>query len=271
VPPGRAIGEVIVSAAEGFSPGDMVRAETGWRSHARIPAAQATRIAREDAPLSAQLGIAGMPGLTAWAAMARLAKVAGGEHALIGSAAGAVGGAAGQIARILGAARVIGLAGSEEKCALVRDVYRFDDCINYRAPDWRERLARAFPRGIDVYLDTIGGAALDAALANLAHYGRIVLCGLASQYQAETRPAGPNPALFIARRAQVFGLVVYDFEGEQAEWTRRAGAWLREGRLVAREDRAESLAGAPLLFEKLIRGENIGKAIVAVGPERAEA
>jgi NADPH-dependent curcumin reductase CurA len=269
VAPARGIGEVLVSNASGFAPGDIVRGEIGWRSRAVLKASAAMKLSRDDAPLSAQLGAAGMPGLTAYAGMKHLAKVKGGEHVLISSAAGAVGGTAGQIARLLGAARVVGLAGGSEKCALVRDVYRFDDCIDYRNPDWRDRLKAAFPRGVDVYFDNVGGEVLDAALLNLVHYGRVVLCGLASQYQVDERPAGPNPGIFIGKRAQVFGLVVYDFEKDQAAFTREAGGWIREGRLAVKEDRAEGLAAAPALFEKLMRGENVGKAIVVVGPERA--
>jgi NADPH-dependent curcumin reductase CurA len=269
VVPGRAIGEVVASNAPGLKAGDYVRAETGWRSHAIVRGEAARVVSPCDAPLSAQLGVAGMPGLTAYAGMRHLAKVAGGEHALVSSAAGGVGGAAGQIARILGAERVVGIAGSPEKCALATGAYGFDACIDYKRASWRDDLKKAFPRGIDVYFDNVGGEILEAALANLANYGRIVLCGLASQYQADARPAGPNPGAFIAKRAQVFGLVVYDYEKEQAAFTRMAGAWIREGRLAVREDRASGLENAPALFERLMRGENVGKAIVAVGPERA--
>lgn len=268
VVPGRAVAEVLQSRASGFAPGDLVRVETGWRSLAVAPASGAARISREEAPLSAQLGAAGMPGLTAYAGMKHLAKVGGGEHVLVSAAAGGVGGAAGQIARILGARKIVGLAGSAEKCARVVETYGFDECVNYRADGWRDDLKRAFPRGIDVYFDNVGAEALDAALAQLAHYGRVVLCGLASQYQTTERPAGPNPGMFIAKRAQVFGLVVYDFEDEQAAYSKLAGAWIREGRLAVLEDRVEGLAQAPLLFEKLMRGENVGKAIAVVGPEK---
>jgi NADPH-dependent curcumin reductase CurA len=269
VVPGRGIGQVIASNAPSFKIGDYVRGEFGWRSAAILSAEAARRVRPEEAPLSAQLGVAGMPGLAAYAGIDRLAKVKGGEHVLISSAAGAVGGAAGQIARILGAERVVGLAGSAEKCALARGVYRFDDCIDYKKPDWKDRIRAAFPHGVDVYFDNVGGDILNAALLNLANYGRVVLCGLASQYQAGERPAGPNPGLFIGKRAQVFGLVVYDFEREQAEFTRLAGQWISDGRLKVHEDRADGLGNAPALFAKLMRGENIGKAIVAVGPERA--
>lgn len=266
VAPARGIGEIVASKTARLAPGDLVRAEFGWRDAAIVPG-NAERIDAEAAPLSAQLGAAGMPGLTAYAGLRHLAEVKTGDCVFVSSAAGAVGGTAGQIARILGARRVVGAAGSAEKCALVRSAYGFDDCLDYRAPDFRARLKEAFADGIDVYFDNVGGDLLNAALENLALYGRVVLCGLASQYQAETRPAGPNPGVYIGKRAQIFGLVVYDFMGEQAEFTRLAGRWIREGRLVIREDRAEGLAAAPALFERLMRGENVGKAIVAVGAE----
>lgn len=268
VVPGRGIGEVLVSRAPGFGEGDLVRAETGWRSHAAIAAAGAEKISAEAAPISVQLGAAGMPGLTAYAGLKHLAKVKSGDAVLVSSAAGAVGGAAGQIARIMGAQKVVGLAGSAEKCAKVMSVYGFDDCINYKAADWKDHVKAAFPAGPTVYFDNVGGEALGVALANLAPYGRVILCGLASQYHAEERPAGPNPGVFILKRAQVFGLVVYDYASEQNGFTRLAGGWIREGRMKVLEDRAQGLAAAPALFEKLIRGENIGKAIVVLDERR---
>jgi NADPH-dependent curcumin reductase CurA len=269
--PGRVIAEVIASNSPRFLRGDIVRGEIGWRDYAVIMESAVARIDASDAPLSAQLGVAGMPGLTAWAGLTQLAKLAGGEHVLVSSAAGGVGGAVGQIARILGAARVVGIAGSDEKCETARRDYGFDACVNYKRADWRDALAAALPRGADVYFDNVGGDVLAAALLNLANYGRVVLCGLASQYQADERPTGPNPGVFIAKRAQVFGLVVYDFESRQQEFTRLAGKWMSEGRLKVKEDRAEGLSEAPALFEKLMRGENLGKTIVVVGPERTAA
>lgn len=266
--PGRGIGEVIASRAGGFSIGDLVRAETGWRSEATIAARAAEKTDAAHAPLSSQLGAAGMPGLTAFAGMKHLARVKSGDPVLISAAAGAVGGAAGQIARILGASKVVGLAGSAEKCAKVKSVYGFDDCIDYKAPDWKERVRSAFPAGISVYFDNVGGEPLAVALANLANYGRVVLCGLASQYHADERPAGPNPGLYILKRAQIFGLVVYDYASEQSAYTRLAGGWMREGRMRILEDRGAGLAAAPALFEKLIRGENVGKAIIVLDESR---
>lgn len=267
--PGHGLGQVIKSKADGFAVGEYVAGETGWRSHAVMNAKNARKINPDAAPLSANLGVAGMPGLTAYAGVYHLAKISGGENVFISSAAGAVGGTAGQLARIMGAKRVIGVAGSDEKCRLVKDEYGFDECINYKTGSWKDDVANAFPNGIDVYFDNVGGDLLMTALLNLANYGRVVLCGLASQYHVDDRPAGPNPGLFIGKRAQLFGLVVYDYYDEQAAYARKAGAWIKEGKLVFLEDRAEGLAAAPALFEKLVKGENVGKCIVAVAAEQA--
>nr|WP_211051247.1 NADP-dependent oxidoreductase [Parasphingorhabdus halotolerans] len=241
--------------------------EIGWRDHAVVEATTMRKIDAGAAPLSAQIGVAGMPGLTAYASIHHLAEVKAGDHVLVSSAAGPVGGTVGQIARIMGAANVVGIAGSDEKCALVKDAYGFDDCINYKQADWKERLAAAMPQGINVYHDNVGGELLDTALDNLANYGRVVLCGLASQYHADERPVGPNPGTYIVKRAKVMGLVVYDFAQEQDAVTKKIGEWIAEKKLHYVEDRVEGLDQAPILFEKLMRGENIGKCVVAVAPE----
>lgn len=265
--PGKAIGQVIASSAPHFAEGDYVTGEMGWRDHALVRAADMRNLDPGIAPLSTQIGVAGMPGLTAWASMHHLAEIRLGDQVLVSSAAGPVGGTVGQIARILGATRVVGIAGSDEKCALVTGSYGFDACINYRDADWKDQLAAAMPEGISVYHDNVGGELLDTALQNLSEYGRIVLCGLASQYQADERPAGPNPAIYIVKRAKVMGLVVYDFLEEQQDVTQKIGQWIADGKLSYVEDRVSGLDQAPVLFEKLMAGKNVGKAIVTVGPE----
>jgi NADPH-dependent curcumin reductase CurA len=266
-PPGRGIGEVIASDSPRYRPGDLVRGDLGWSEFALLRAETVRPVQRGRAPLSAQLGAAGMPGLTAYSGLKHLAKARQGDHVLISSAAGAVGGAAGQVARILGAKRVVGIAGSAEKCALVIRDYGYDACVNYKTPDWKDQLKAALPHGADIYFDNVGGDVLQTAILNLALYGRIVLCGLASQYQADERPAGPNPGLFIAKRAQVFGLVVYDYEEQQDDFTQLADEWIATGRLAVHEDRVQGIEQIPAHFERLMRGENVGKSIVAVGKE----
>lgn len=268
--PGRAIAEVVESRAEGYTPGDFVNVETGWREYAACPAEDARPVERFDGlPLSLHLGVLGMPGLTAWASVHHLAEVRDGDIVLVSSAAGPVGGSVGQIARIQGAARVVGVAGGGEKCAVVTGRYGFDDCVDYRQDGWQQTLAAALPDGVAVYHDNVGGEMLETALGLLNNYGRVVLCGLASQYHADERPPGPNPGLFIAKRARLMGLVVYDFHDEQQEYARRAAEWVRDGRLAYLEDRAADIEQTPAQFERLMRGENVGKCLVIVGPEQA--
>lgn len=264
--PGGGVAEVIASDAAGFEAGDIVVAETGWQTHAVLDPVSARKVDASLDPVSLHLGVCGMPGLTAHASVNRLAKVREGDQVLVSSAAGPVGGTVGQLARINGADKVIGTAGSDEKCRLVIDEYGFDDCINYRADDWKEQLAAAFPAGITVYHDNVGGEMLDAALMNLADYGRVVLCGLISQYNlpAGQRPAGPNPGIYILKRANVKGLVVYDYMGEADEYARIAAVHIAQGRLRYVEDSVDGLAAAPAQFEKLMAGDNIGKTVVQV-------
>jgi NADPH-dependent curcumin reductase CurA len=261
---GLGVGKVLESKADGFNAGDFVAGEMGWRTHVAIDAETARKVDGAIEPLSLHLGVLGMPGLTAYAGIVHRAKAKAGDHVLISSAAGPVGGTAGQIARIQGAEKVVGIAGSDEKCRMVIEQYGFDDCINYKQANWKDQIATAFPDGINLYWDNVGGELLDTALANLALYGRIVLCGLASQYHATERPVGPNPGTYIGKRAEVYGLVVYDFYGEQQEYAATAYEWIQQGKLAYLEDVSDGIASAPQQFEKLMNGQNVGKTIVKI-------
>lgn len=267
--PGLCVGEVIESRCGDFDIGDHVVGEGGWRSHSVMSGTSVQKVDSAILPLSLHLGVCGMPGLTAWVSAHHLAKVRAGDRVLVSSATGPVGGTMGQLARIMGAAKVVGLAGSEAKCRAVEREYGFDLCINYKDEDWTRQLAGAFPDGITVYHDNVGGQVLDAALANLADYGRVVLCGLMSQYNLPPgqAPAGPNPGVYILKRAQLSGLVVYDYMDELATYAAQTFDWIGEGRLNFLEDRAEGIEQTPAHFEKLMGGDNIGKAVVALGDE----
>jgi len=260
--PSEGVAEVLESRAEGYSAGDFVVGLCGWQDMAVMEAKGARRIDASIRPLSLHLGVAGMPGLTAYASVHHLAKATEGDRVLVSSAAGPVGGTVGQLARIMGAKQVVGIAGGPAKCALVESEYGFDACIDYRAKGWQDEVANAFPNGTSYYHDNVGGEVLDTALANLALYGRVVLCGLASQYNLADRPAGPNPGTYIGKRAQLLGLVVYDFMHEIDEFAAKAAAWIADGKLRYVEDRASGLDAAPALFEKLSEGRNIGKTVV---------
>jgi len=264
--PGRSVAQVVATHTDAVAVGDYVVTETGWRSYAACTMEETYKIAAEWRPLSANLGPLGMPGLTAWGGMHHLAKVGPGDTLLVSAASGAVGGTVGQIAKIRGA-RAIGVAGSPEKCRVVTETYGFDACVNYKQEGWTDELKSLAPDGFTIYFDNVGGDMLMTALQHMAIGGRVVLCGLISQYNDDVSPPGPNPGIYIGKRLHLMGLVVYDFYPEQAEYAAQAAKWVAEGKLAIVEDRVEGLANAGALFEKLMTGGNVGKPIVVVGPE----
>jgi len=262
--PGRATAQVVVSSDPAFDVGAYVLAETGWREYASVAASSVRRLDHADVPLSAALGILGMPGLTAWAGVTQLMSLQPGETFAVSAPLGPVGSTAGQLARQRGC-RVVGIAGSDEKCAAAVGHFGFDACVNYREASWEEALRTAAPDGVHAYFDNAGGAVLEGVLRALNLRGTIVLCGLIGQYNTGVPyalPLGP----VIGKRAHLHGLVVYDFEHRQAEYLAEATPLLRDGMLRLLEDRSEGLASAPTAFSRLMRGENVGKALVAVSP-----
>lgn len=264
--PGEAISRVVASQHPDFAAGDVVAAHSGWQSHPVVNGPDARKLDPNAGPLSAFLGILGMPGLTAYAGLLRLGEPREGDTVLVSAASGAVGSLVGQIAKIKGC-RVVGIAGAAEKCAWVKNAAGFDDVISYRTGDLREGLDRTCPDGVDVYFDNVGGDTLQAAMERLALGARVVLCGLMAQYNSDEMPPGPNPAFIIKARATVRGLVVYDHEDLRPAMVENVGAWLRQGRIQYLEDRTQGLESAPQAFSRLMRGDNVGKAIVVVGEE----
>lgn len=260
---GETISRVIESKSEQFRQGDIIAAHSGWQSHPVISAAAARTVSPDLGPLSTLLGILGMPGLTAYAGMTRLAELKQDDVVVVSAASGPVGSMVGQIAGRHGC-RVVGIAGSAEKCRWTVEQAGFDHCINYRTEALRDGLRRACPEGIDVYFDNVGGDMLQATMEQLATGARVILCGLIAQYNTNEMPPGPNPAFIIKARATVRGLVVYDHEDLRPEFEQRVSRWLKQGEISYREDCVEGLAAAPGLFCRLMRGENFGKAIVKV-------
>lgn len=266
--PGAGVCQVIESKAAGVKAGDWVHAmEVGWRQVADLGPGTFRLLNPKTAPLAAHAGVLGMPGLTAWAGMTHLAKVGPGDVVLVDAAAGPVGGTVGQIARIKGAKRVVGIAGGPQKCALVTETYGFDACIDYQQSGWEQALTNALPEPPTVYFENVSTEMASKALMRLAPYGRMVLCGLVDQYHADQPPPGLNAGLIVGKRAQIMGLVVYDFYPLWDAFMSEASAWIAEGDLVYQEDRAFGLEAAPGLFERLMRGQNIGKAVVSVSSE----
>lgn len=263
--PGFSVGQVVRSRHPDIAEGEFVVGECGWTQFGLMKG-DAVRKVDPTLPLSSHLGVLGMPGLTAWAGVTQLAQVGPGDVFTVDAAAGPVGGTAGQIARILGA-RAVGIAGGAEKCALVRDTYGFDDCVDYRKADWVPTFLAATDGGPSAHFENVGLSVLMPVMQSLKINGRVVLCGLAEHYQTDGPPPQMPVGIIVGKRARMLGLVVYDYYPRWAEWVALARPWIEDGRLVFGEDIAEGLAAAPGQFDRLMRGQNIGKSLVRVGPD----
>lgn len=263
--PGHGVGVIVQSRSERFQEGDAVHMmEAGWREYAAAPADAVRKIDIDGIAPETHLSALGMPGLTAWAGITQLAAVRSGETVLIDAAAGPVGGTAGQIARAKGAARIVGIAGGPDKCALVTDTYRFDACVDYRQDGWKDRLKEAVAGGVDVHFENVSSDMLNLAVSLMKPYARAVLCGLAAHYQTGTPPAGIDFGPVIGARASLHGLVVYDFYDRWAAFTNEVAPLVRDGRIRIAHDLAQGLEAAPAAFERLMDGRNRGKALIAL-------
>ncbi|TQF05603.1 NADP-dependent oxidoreductase [Kitasatospora acidiphila] len=262
---GGAVGEVVASAAEGIAVGDTVLHAQGWREYATVAAEHAAKVDAARAPLSAYLGVLGMPGLTAYAGLLEVGSLKPGETVFVSGAAGAVGSLVGQIARLKGAARVVGSAGSAAKVAKLVDDYGFDAAFNYKDGPVAEQLAQAAPDGIDVYFDNVGGDHLEAAIGALNVRGRAVLCGAIAQYNETGRPVGPrNLALAIGKRLRLEGMLVNDHVALRPQFTAEMAGWLADGSLRYEETVVTGIEHTMDAFIDLLRGGNTGKMVVAL-------
>ncbi|MFD5557122.1 NADP-dependent oxidoreductase [Streptomyces sp. NPDC127068] len=262
---GAAVGEVIASNDEGVAVGDHVLHFLGWREYAVVNARAAVKVDPDLAPLSAYLGVLGMTGLTAYAGLLRVAELKEGDTVFVSGAAGAVGSQAGQIARLKGAARVIGSAGSDEKVRLLTEEYGFDAAFNYRSGSVRELLEAAAPDGIDVYFDNVGGDHLEAAIGSLNRDGRIAVCGMISVYNDTELPPGPrNLPRLIQTRGRIQGFLVGDHYDLQPQFVQDVGAWLRSGELRYRETVVKGIEHTFDAFLGVLRGDSTGKMIVTL-------
>jgi NADPH-dependent curcumin reductase CurA len=263
---GGAVGRVAVSRNPRYAEGDWVLHQLGWREWALSDGSALRRLDASVAPVSTALGVLGMPGFTAWYGLFVLGLPVEGETVLVSGAAGAVGSAAGQMARIAGC-RVIGSAGSEAKLDWLREL-GFDEVFNYRESSPRHALAELAPDGIDIYFDNVGGDHLEAAIGAARTHGRIVACGSIARYNdAEPAPGPRNMFMIVTKRIRMQGFIISDHFERFGEFAREAGEWLRDGRLQYRETVVEGIENAPKAFLGLLRGENIGKMLVKVGPD----
>ncbi len=260
---GGAIGTVIESRSPELNAGDLVMHMLGWRDEAVLPATAARKVAAaKGLSPSAYLGVLGMPTLTAYVGLLDIAAMKPGDVVFVSGAAGAVGSMAGQIAKLKGAARVIGSAGSEEKVRWLREI-GFDAAFNYRARSVLEQLREAAHDGIDVYFDNVGADHLDAALVGLNPHGRVAMSGAIAQYNASEPLPGPtNISLVITKRLTLRGFIVSDHAGRLPDMIADVSAWLRDGKLSHAETVVDGLDHAPDAFIDLLRGANTGKMIV---------
>jgi NADPH-dependent curcumin reductase CurA len=263
---GGAVGRVAASRNERYAEGDWVLHYLGWREWALTDGAAVRLLDPNAAPVSTALGVLGMPGFTAWYGMFVLGRPQEGDTVLVSGAAGAVGSAAGQMAAIAGC-RVVGSAGSVEKLAWLREL-GFDGVFNYREQRPREALAELAPDGIDIYFDNVGGDHLEAAIGALRTHGRVVACGSISRYNdAEPSPGPRNMFLVVTKRLRIEGFIIRDHYDRFGEFVAEASEWVRDGRLRYRETVVNGIENAPKAFLGLLRGENIGKMLVKVGPD----
>jgi NADPH-dependent curcumin reductase CurA len=263
-----AIGRVIASEHPGFGVGEHVYGAFGVQEYALSDGAGAIKVDASLAPLPTYLGTLGLTGMTAYFGMLDVAKLKEGDVVVVSGAAGAVGSVAGQIAKIKGA-RVIGIAGGPEKCRWLVEDLGFDASIDYKAQDVSLALRQAAPEGVDVYFDNVGGAVLDAVLTRLARGARIVICGAVSQYNAIEKVQGPSNYLsLLVHRASMTGMVVFDYAARYAEAAGEIAGWLRDGRLISREEVLEGGVNAfPDGLLKLFAGENTGKLVLRVAAD----
>jgi NADPH-dependent curcumin reductase CurA len=278
VMPGELVGTVALSRHPDFAPGDLVVTRGGWRSwcvvDGQAPASAngldailapvALKISPvANVPASAYLGVLGMPGLTAYALMLRCLRPGPGDTCLVFAATGAVGSAAGQIARHMGA-HTVAYVGSREKARHAREVLGFDAAVVRTEPDALAQLAHACPAGIDALVTNDCGAELGGIFGQLARGARVALTGAMSQYNSAQPLPGPSLGQIIARRASVSGFVVFDHYDLMQRWRHLAASWMADGKLRFHEDRSAGLAQAPAAFTRLMRGETMGKALVVL-------
>jgi NADPH-dependent curcumin reductase len=268
---GGTVSEVVESQVEGFKPGDLVLSANGWQEYALSDGSGLRRIDPQLAPITANLGILGMPGFTAYVGLLDHGRPQPGETVVVSAASGAVGQVVGQLGKLKGC-RVVGIAGEEEKCRYVREQLGFDAAVNYKDPDFQQQLAAACPTGIDVYFENVAGPVLEAVLPLFNAFGRMPVCGTIAYYNMTDLPPGPDklPLLMrtiLTRKLAVRGFIQSDHLDRHDDFLRDMSSWIRSGRIKYREDVVQGLEHTVTAFQGLLSGRNHGKLIVQVGAD----
>jgi NADPH-dependent curcumin reductase CurA len=251
---GQTVGEVLDSKHPRLRTGDHVLTQLGWQLYGTTK--EAFKVDGTRVPLSYYLGMLGMPGMTAYFGLKELGQPKAGETVVVSAASGAVGSVVGQLARIWGC-RAVGIAGGREKCDYVKNELGFDDCFDYKAGKLRDELKK-----VDVYFDNVGGEILDIALARMNLFGRIVVCGTISDYNATDPYRVRNWRAILVNRLKVQGMIVFDWKDRYGEALKALAGYYAAGKLKTRESVVEGLANAPQGFISLLKGGNFGKQLV---------
>ena len=264
---GSGIGRVVATRCDAYQIGDVAYGLPGWQDYAIVRDDLFTTRIENVTDLRSMMSVFGATGAAAYFGLLDVGHLAAGETVVVSAAGGATGSIAGQIAKIHGC-RVVGIAGSDQKCAWVVDELGFDGCINHRTADLARELAELCPDRVDVFFDNVGGPILDAVLGRLNQHGRVVLCGAISTYNAQGRPPGPSNYLnLISRRGRMEGFITLDYWDRFDECFDQLRQWADAGLLHWREQRYRGLESAPEALNALFTGANIGKVIVEVGPD----
>jgi NADPH-dependent curcumin reductase CurA len=268
---GATVAEVMESDVAGFAAGDIVLSYDGWRTHAVSKGKGVIKLDPNAAPITTALGVLGMPGFTAYAGLLLHGRPKEGETVVVSAASGAVGQIVGQIAKIRGC-RVVGIAGADDKCRMILDEFGFDAAVNYKDEDFRDRLAEACPKGIDVYFENVGGDVFRAVLPLLNDFARIPVCGRIAHYNDTALPEGPNRlpqfmGMVLTKRLSVRGFLQFDHLDLMPDFRREMAQWIREGKVRYREDVVEGFENTVEAFRGLLSGRNRGKLIVQVGED----
>ncbi|NQW20363.1 MAG: NADP-dependent oxidoreductase [Chloroflexi bacterium] len=250
---GEVVGRVEESKSPLLSAGDVVAATIGWQEYGVVAAQSARKIDPTMGPISTGLGVLGLPGLTAYFGLLDICDPKADDTLVVSAASGAVGAVVGQIGKINGC-RVIGIAGSDEKCSYVVDELGFDAAINYKTQDGSAELRRLCPDGIDVYFDNVGGPVTDAVFENLAFGARIAVCGQVAHYSAVAPPQGPrNLGVLLTTQSRIEGFIVRQFEHRYEIARRKLAKWIDEGRLQYKEDIIDGFENVPSAFIGLLQ------------------
>ena len=261
---GTGVSRVIESRSEHFSENDLVVCPSGWQDYSVHAAKHLTQI-QDDIDIAHYLGALGTNGLTAYFGLLNIGEPQAGQTVLVSAAAGSVGHLVGQMAKIRGC-RTVGVTSTPEKCRLLKSRLGYDAAVSYRSDDFRQDLKAACPDGVDIYFDNTGGDILGAALFRMNERGRIVCCGVVSQYDTSNPAGGPKgvPGLLVNKRVRMVGFLVFDFLDEYGNARADIKGWIKSGELEPLNDIFDGLEQAPVAFVDLLAGGNVGTRMVKI-------